>query len=192
MDVLFHQSTHASDNDVKFTSLRVESCDGDVDWFNITQLAVSPYPVALDKVISVKLTLDVLQDIDTPLAANVTMKIKTGGSWLDVPCFPTVEVGLDLGSCHYEDLCSFFLLDICAMDDSDACQLLKSSCPYTSMNDTINCQTCPINKGIYSIEYYLNLQDFQRAFVFPGEYWFKMEFYTDNMYDCIEFFPIFN
>ena len=177
-------------SDITLTRLKMETCDDRMDLFNITEFSASPYPIDLNQVMTLKLSVEVLQKIDTSISANVTMEIQAGPFWFSVPCFGTT-LGINVGSCYYSDICSLFLRDVCSLSGSDKCSSFRESCPSATENSIMNCETCPLSKGQFTFQELVDLRNIDRAFVVGGSYRYKIKFSNNNVNDCIVIFGEF-
>ncbi|PSN52579.1 hypothetical protein C0J52_13084 [Blattella germanica] len=93
---------------------------------------------------------------------RVTMKKKTLGLWVKLPCIK------DFGSCTYDDLCEYGYS-------------YHTPCPNSFARDHVPCR-CPIDKGAYSIpeDVHVPMKSTRWAGIAKGDYRAKVHFIHDE------------
>ncbi|KAK3775767.1 hypothetical protein RRG08_047958 [Elysia crispata] len=109
---------------------KFKNCGGPKDMANFTSLSVSPDPITVPGKVKVSFEIDVMETVQGDLSLNVTLALRVGGSWHEVPCV------LDVGSCYYPGVCDYL-------------QPIEQ-CPQPFIQHNIPCR-CPFRPGKYRL-----------------------------------------
>lgn len=110
-----------------------KDCSSGSALVNIKSLSISPDPLAFPGPLVVSAEFTSKADITSPVKAELLVKKKVLGMYIEIPCIDNI------GSCTYDDLCAILS------------QIPADQCPDPLKKAGINCE-CPIKQNSYSLQ----------------------------------------